>query len=158
MSLWGEDGYNLTAVKTIICTFKSMLKSNWEVLLFPFWLFLAFASDKVGQHSWGYLPRLVWWKVLKKTLNIFYVKVPDPFKDRSLQCMCRLKIYLYLVALALSCSMWDLVPWPRTEPRPPALGVLATGPPGKPLADVLILLARRELKRVQCSSVLKLQA
>ena len=24
-----------------------MLKSNWKLLLFPFWLFLAFASDKV---------------------------------------------------------------------------------------------------------------
>ena len=34
-----------------------------------------------------------------------------------------------------SCSMWDLVPWPGIEPRPPALelGVLASGPPGKSL-------------------------
>ena len=32
-----------------------------------------------------------------------------------------------------SCGIWDLVPWPGIEPRPPALGrgVLATGPPGK---------------------------
>ena len=46
-----------------------------------------------------------------------------------------------MTALGLSCSMWDLVPWPGIEPRPPALGVqslsywecraLATGPPGK---------------------------
>ena len=29
--------------------------------------------------------------------------------------------------------MWDLIPWPGIEPRPPALGVLATGVPGKSL-------------------------
>ena len=23
----------------------------------------------------------------------------------------------------LSCGMWDLVPWPKIEPRPPALGI-----------------------------------
>ena len=36
--------------------------------------------------------------------------------------------------LIFSCSMWDLVPQPRIEPRPPAWehGVLATGPPGSP--------------------------
>lgn len=35
---------------------------------------------------------------------------------------------------SLCYSMWDLVPWPRIEPRPPALerAVLATGPPGNP--------------------------
>ena len=33
----------------------------------------------------------------------------------------------------LSCSIWDLVPWPGIQPRLPALGhgVLASGPPGK---------------------------
>ena len=30
--------------------------------------------------------------------------------------------YFYLAALGLSCSMWDLVPWPGNEPGPPALG------------------------------------
>ena len=23
----------------------------------------------------------------------------------------------------LSCGMWDLVPWPKTEPGPPTLGI-----------------------------------
>ena len=39
-------------------------------------------------------------------------------------------IFLYFAALGLSCStgdphclVWDLVPWPGIEPRPPALGV-----------------------------------
>ena len=31
----------------------------------------------------------------------------------------------------LTCSMWVLVPWPGTKPRPLTLRVLATGPPGK---------------------------
>ena len=30
--------------------------------------------------------------------------------------------YLYLIALGLSCSMWDLVPWPGIEPNTQALG------------------------------------
>ena len=30
--------------------------------------------------------------------------------------------YFYLAELGLSCSMWDLVPWPGIEPGPPALG------------------------------------
>ena len=35
------------------------------------------------------------------------------------------KIFLsiYLAVLGLSCSKWDLVPWPGIEPRPPELGV-----------------------------------
>ena len=33
-----------------------------------------------------------------------------------------LKIFIYLAVLGLSCSMWDLVPWPGMEPKPPALG------------------------------------
>ena len=35
-----------------------------------------------------------------------------------------LKIFIYLFGCAwsLSCSVWDLVPWPRIEPRTPALG------------------------------------
>ena len=38
-------------------------------------------------------------------------------------------------ALAAACrsfsyGMWNLIPWAGMEPRHPALGVLATGPPG----------------------------
>ena len=37
----------------------------------------------------------------------------------------------------LSCSIWDLVPWPGTVPRPTTLGTwsLAIGPPGKSWAS-----------------------
>ena len=33
------------------------------------------------------------------------------------------KIFIYLAAPDLSCSLWDLVPWPGIELRPPASGV-----------------------------------
>ena len=37
--------------------------------------------------------------------------------------------YLFITAaLGLSSTMWDLVPRPRIEPRPPALGVWNSGP------------------------------
>ena len=46
---------------------------------------------------------------------------------------------------ALSCSMWDLVPWPGVEPRPLhwECGVLATGPPGKSLSVLYIWVCLR---------------
>ena len=31
-------------------------------------------------------------------------------------------LFIYLAAPGLSCSMWDLVPWPGMEPKLPALG------------------------------------
>ena len=31
-------------------------------------------------------------------------------------------VFIYLAATGLSCAMWDLVPRPGIEPRPPALG------------------------------------
>ena len=37
-----------------------------------------------------------------------------------------LRLFSYLTVLGLSCSMWDLAPWPGIERWPPALG-----PPGK---------------------------
>ena len=52
------------------------------------------------------------------------------------------KVFIYLAALGpsvacgiFSCIMWDLVPEPRLEPRPPAFThrVPATGPPGMSL-------------------------
>ena len=55
----------------------------------------------------------------------------------------------YLATLALSCSMWDLVPWPGIEPRPLALRAqsLATGPPGKSTLFIFVHPALSLLKR-----------
>ena len=58
---------------------------------------------------------LFWWETMKisskDTQFSFY------FKIFSIKCL-----FIYLTALSLSCSMWDLVPWPGIEPRSPALG------------------------------------
>ena len=45
----------------------------------------------------------------------------------------KLFIFIYLAVPGLSCSMWDLFPWPRIEPAPRYWECegLATGPPGK---------------------------
>ena len=45
-----------------------------------------------------------------------------------------LKIFIYLAVPSLSCSMWDLVPWPGSEPGPLhwELGVLAVDHQGRP--------------------------
>ena len=48
---------------------------------------------------------------------------------------------LSVAACELSCSIWDLVPWPGIESGPLhwELGVLATGPPGKPLSHIFVV-------------------
>ena len=44
-------------------------------------------------------------------------------QHHRLDCTLSTWVVLFcLPALGLSCSMWDLIPQPRTEPRPPALG------------------------------------
>ena len=53
---------------------------------------------------------------------------PDSLNQKSLCVGPRIqylkkKLFTYLAALGLSCNIWDLFPWPRTEPEPPALGV-----------------------------------
>ena len=40
----------------------------------------------------------------------------------------RMIFFNYLAALSLSCSMWDLVPWPGIKPEPPALGAGSLSP------------------------------
>ena len=55
-----------------------------------------------------------WW-----LLGLKFLSCPLP--------LCFLKIFIYLTALGLSFSIWDLDPWPRIEPRPPALGAWSLG-------------------------------
>ena len=58
---------------------------------------------------------LLWWETMKisskDTQFSFYLKI------FSINCL-----FIYTTALDLSCSMWDLFPWPGIEPGPPALG------------------------------------
>ena len=43
---------------------------------------------------------------------------------------------IYLAVLGLSCSMWDLVPWPAIEPKPPAAGLQ-----GSPHQSLLLIVS-----------------
>ena len=44
-------------------------------------------------------------------------------------------IFIYLAVLGLSCSMWDIVPWPGIKPKLPALGAQSPSYlPGKSLS------------------------
>ena len=47
---------------------------------------------------------------------------------------------LVVACRIFSCGMWGLVPWPRIELQPPALGALSpvTGPPGKSLHNFFL--------------------
>ena len=66
-------------------------------------------------------------------------------------------LFIYLAAPGLSCGMWDLVPWPGIEPKPPdwERGILTTGPPGKSLVYLLILFVPvvSEQDLILCSQV-----
>ena len=68
------------------------------------------------------------------------------------------KIFTYLGILGLSCSMWDLVPWPGIEPRPLRWeqGVLATGPRGK--SPKFLIFKLRWNPRGMKSAILRVQA
>ena len=66
------------------------------------------------------------------------VKIGSEYYTQERSKLCSLCLNIYLAAPSLSCSdMWDLVPWSRIEPQPPALGTLnlshwtsREGPPG----------------------------
>ena len=50
------------------------------------------------------------------------IKILDSKKGRTSKVKPFFFNYFYLTMLGLSCSVWDLVPWPGNEPGPPALG------------------------------------
>ena len=79
-----------------------------------------------------------WWICSQQALRHFILL-------KSIYFMC----LFYLAALALSCSMWDLVPWLGIKPRALALGAqsLATGPPGKAKLFIFVHPALSLLKR-----------
>ena len=59
--------------------------------------------------------------------------------------------FSYLTALGLSCSMWDLVPWPGIKPTSHALwaGFLTPGPSGKSCVLTLFSPCGRTTLRAQ---------
>ena len=62
---------------------------------------------------------------LSLSLSLFYFIFLN--YNTLLQRRQSLSVYNFVV-LGLSCSMWDLVPWPEIEPRPPPLGVWSLNP------------------------------
>ena len=91
-----------------MCLFSvtsTMLQSAWG-------LSLRFASFPVS------LSRHLKIKKEKKEYLFIYLAVP------SLSCGTQdLFLFFNAVCGIFSCGMWDLVPQPRIEPRPPALGL-----------------------------------
>ena len=93
-----------------VCLVKNILLTGLVflfVLLYFFNLWLCILCMKwyaLGFFFWGGVAAFVW-----------------DFKNS-----------IYLAVPGLSCSMWDSIPQPETEPKPPPLSrVLATGPPCK---------------------------
>ena len=56
------------------------------------------------------------------------VKIPGRLNHSSEWPDLFLRSIIYLATPGLSCGMQDLVPWPETKPRPPALGAQRLGP------------------------------
>ena len=72
-----------------------------------------------------------WWKRKCNLLIISLCVSLSYYQQRyhviwAIAIMCFLVlityVFIYLTVLGLSCSMWDLVPWPGIEPVPPPLG------------------------------------
>ena len=69
-------------------------------------------------------------KNLGKVLKVITCDDKNCFNSFMVICLAALGLKLqylgssvFIVACRIfSCGMWDLVPWPRIEPRPPALG------------------------------------
>ena len=53
--------------------------------------------------------------------QLFIFKVKGWRVSTSMHCQWWLFFFILLPSLGLSCSIWDIVPWPRIEPRPLAL-------------------------------------
>ena len=80
----------------------------------------------------------------------------------KIQYICKFNVlFIYLAVLGLSCSMWDLVPEPGMEPRPPRLGAQSLShcttrevPPCqlqmKLINDLQTLFIQENKKRIGC--------
>ena len=112
------------------CSIKINALRFGKLLECIFWILLvveAFSLQKVVEMheelvaSWQEV-RWIWWMRQNFIANLFNLKKNNIY----------LFIWLPWVLVAahkiFSCGMWDLVPWPWIEPRPPALGVWNLNP------------------------------
>ena len=119
------------------CSIKINALRFGKLLECIFWILLvvaAFSLQKiVKMHeelvvSWQEV-RWIWW--MRQNFIAQFVQL---FRKNNIYLFIWLHRVLVVAHRIFSCGMWDLVPWPWIEPRPPALGVwnLNPWPPGKP--------------------------
>ena len=108
----------------------------------PTWyLFQSLCSRLLFIFKLGYLPFITeLWKFLKHPQDQSFVRYCTYFVNIFSHFVARLFIYLimsfffnvylftYFAVPGLSCSMWDLIPWPGIEPGPPTLGAQSLSP------------------------------
>ena len=111
--LWVSFSQLISGDWWMLCTHKNVLnKCSWENGSLTFLLRvskrLSWPLTNTGS------PLCIHWTFFKK--KIIYLAVPGYFRSSLWR---------------LSCSMWDLVPWPGIDPGPQhwKRGMLATGPP-----------------------------
>ena len=110
--LWVSFSQLISSDWWMLCTHKDVLnKCSWENGSLTFLLKVSKRLSLTTYKHW-----LSTWTFFKKNKN--YLVVPGYFS-------CSL--------WSLSCSMWDLVPWPGIDPGPQhwKQGISATGPPWK---------------------------
>ena len=109
-----------------------------------------------------------WWELGKLIFTIFYwpKKSPKPAQIlggsnyNSISFFPNIYVFIYLAVLGLSCcmktvtyGMWNLVPWPRIDPTPSALGVQFQpqdhqGSPTTPFLDIRVV--KPHCKGIDC--------
>ena len=94
MTFWGIALYILTRVCIYIAINHKILTVNVLIFFFTY-LFYLFTYLFIWLH-----------RVLVAARGTF---------------SCGMRIFLVVARGVFSCGMWDLVPWPGIEPRPPAL-------------------------------------
>ena len=119
----GRKDYNISKKKIHMCTQETLVLVLTLLLIGCVTLGKSFY---LSEHSLLILQNEsirpcnsnIWW--FQPLTNLFTFEVKGWRVSTSMHCQWWLLFFL-LRALGLSCSIWDLVPWPRIEPRPPAL-------------------------------------
>ena len=108
--------------------FSSLLARPSLVLWWELW------KTTFGADTWYYLKSQFFKLWILRSIFFKYFILPLIWLHRVL--VEARKIFSLCCSMqTLSCSIWDLVPWPGFKPRSLVLGVevLASGPPGKSL-------------------------
>ena len=134
--------FPLVDLNIFVSSFMNGLIISLAILLFEFWSFFFFCKEFIVNHwyPWKIWVTQFYQSVIFLAYNIAHNLHSEMFtKLRSSIIYICFKKHVYLAALGLGCGTWDLqsdaacrtfscgvwglVPWPRTQPAPPALGV-----------------------------------